>query len=113
MMTTNSFGAFTLNRARSGEELDAADGPGLLPETERQLSIIELIEKRFGGKPDHADKVKVGRIVLILRDTDENVIETVGIFWLEPVTSATRLPLFLNLRELIRIYRDFIHMRRH
>jgi cell volume regulation protein A len=112
MMTTNSFGAFTINLARNGEEFDAADGTGLLPETERQLSIVELIEKRFGGKPDHPDRVKVGRIVLIVRDTHENVIETVGI-WLEPVTSATRLPLFLNLRELIRICRDFIHMRRH
>lgn len=111
-MTTNSFGAFTLNRARSGEELDAADGPGLLPETERQLSIIELIEKRFGGKPDHADRTKVGRIVLIVQDTDKNVIKTVGI-WLKPVTSAIRLPLLLNLRELIRICRDFIHMPRH
>ncbi|MEQ8482509.1 MAG: potassium/proton antiporter [Hoeflea sp.] len=101
------FGTFAINPARSGEELDAAYGPGLLSEAERRLSIAELMEQRLGGKPDYADRVKIGRIVLIVRDTDDNGVTTVGIS-LEPVTPATRLPLFLNLRELIQICRDSI-----
>ncbi|PHR19417.1 MAG: potassium/proton antiporter [Hoeflea sp.] len=106
------FGTFTIDPSRSGEELDNAYGPGLLSEAEKSLTIAELMEQRLGGKPDYADRVKIGRIVLIVRQTDEHgLIRMVGIS-LEPVAPATRLPLFLNLREIIQMIRDFTRARR-
>lgn len=106
------FGTFTIDPTRSCEELDTAYGPGLLNETEKSLTIAELMEQRLGGKPDYADRVKIGRIVLIVRQTDEHgLIKMVGIS-LEPVAPATRLPLFLNLREIVHMIRDFARARR-
>ena len=101
------FGTFTIDPSRSGEELDNAYGPGLINEAEKALTISELMERRLGGKPDYADRVKIGRIVLIVRKIDEHgIIKMVGIS-LEPVAPATRLPLFLNLREMSHMARDF------
>ncbi|SOE16316.1 potassium/proton antiporter (CPA1 family) [Hoeflea halophila] len=106
------FGTFTIDPSRSCEELESAYGPGLLSETEKSLTIAELMEQRLGGKPDYADRVKIGRIVLIVRQTDEHgLIKMVGIS-LEPVAPATRLPLFLNLREIVHMIRDFARARR-
>ena len=105
------FGTFTIDPSRSGEELDNAYGPDLLGEAEKAMTISELMEHRLGGKLDYADRVKVGRIVLIVRQIDEHgLVSSVGIS-LEPVAPATRLPLFLNLREIIQMVRDFA--RRH
>lgn len=106
------FGTFTIDPSRSGEELDNAYGPGVLGEAEKAMSISELMEQRLGGKLDYADRVKFGRIVLIVRQIDEHgLVSSVGIS-LEPVAPATRLPLFLNLRELIQMARDFARKRR-
>ena len=106
------FGTFTIDPSGKGEELDTAYGPGLLGEAEKSLTIAELMEQRLGGKPHYADRVKIGRIVLIVRDTHENgLIKTVGIS-LEPVAPATRLPLFLNFREILQMARDFASRRK-
>jgi potassium/hydrogen antiporter len=106
------FGTFTIDPSRSGEELDTAYGPDLLTAAEKSLTISELMEQRLGGKLDYADRIKIGRIVLIVRQTDERgLIKMVGIS-LEPVAPATRLPLFLNLREMIQMARDFTRKRR-
>lgn len=106
------FGTFTIDPSRTGEELDLAYGPGLLSDSEKSLTIAELMKHRLGDNPDYADRVKIGRIVLIVRQTDEHgVIKSVGIS-LEPVAPVTRLPLFLNLRELIQMARDYARKRR-
>ena len=106
------FGTFTIDPSRTGEELDLAYGPGLLSTAEKSLTIAELMKQRLGDNPDYADRVKVGRIVLIVRQTDEHgVIKSVGIS-LEPVAPVTRLPLFLNLREIIQMVRDYARKRR-
>ena len=106
------FGTFSIDPSRSGEELDNAYGPGLLNEAEKAATIAELMEQRLGGKPDYADRVKIGRIVLIVRKTDEHgLIKKVGIS-LEPVAPATRVPLFLNLREITQMVRDFARKHR-
>ncbi|AKH99142.1 potassium/proton antiporter, CPA1 family [Hoeflea sp. IMCC20628] len=106
------FGTFTIDPNRTGEELDRAYGPGLISDTDKSLTIAELMEQRLGGKPDYADRVKIGRIVLIVRQTDDKGnIKTVGIS-LEPVAPATRLPLFLNFREMIHAIRDYARKRR-
>ncbi|MDP2734280.1 MAG: potassium/proton antiporter, partial [Hoeflea sp.] len=106
------FGTFTIDPSRTGEELDLAYGPNLISAAERSLTIAELMKHRLGDNPDYADRVKIGRIVLIVRQTDEHgLIKSVGIS-LEPVAPVTRLPLFLNLRELIQMARDYARKRR-
>lgn len=106
------FGTFTIDPNRTGEELDRAYGPGLISDTDKSLTIAVLMEQRLGGRPDYADRVKIGRIVLIVRQTDDKGdIKTVGIS-LEPVAPVTRLPLFLNFREMIHAIRDYARKRR-
>jgi len=106
------FGTFTIDPSRTGEELDLAYGPNLISAAERSLTIADLMKHRLGDNPDYADRVKIGRIVLIVRQTDEHgLIKSVGIS-LEPVAPVTRLPLFLNLRELIQMARDYARKRR-
>lgn len=106
------FGTFTIAPTRTGEELDAAYGPGLLSKAEKSMTIAELMEQRLGGKLDYADRVKIGRIVLIVRQTDEHANATMIGVSLEPVAPATRLPLFLNLREIIHAIREYTRKRR-
>lgn len=109
---TEFFGTFTIDPSRTGEELDSAYGPGLLNASEKSLTIAELMKHRLGDNPDYADRVKIGRIVLIVRQTDEHgLIKSVGIS-LEPVVPVTSLPLFLNLRELIQRVKDYTRKRR-
>lgn len=106
------FGTFTIDPSRTGEDLDLAYGPGLITSAEKSLTIAELMKHRLGDNPDYADRVKVGRFVLIVRETDElGVIKSVGIS-LEPVAPVTRLPLFMNLREIIQRRRDNARKRR-
>ena len=106
------FGTFTIDPSRTGEDLDLAYGPGLLSATEKSMTIAELMKHRLGDAPDYADRVKVGRMVLIVRQTDEQgQVTSVGIS-LEPVAPVTRLPLFLNLREIIQTVRDNARKRR-
>ena len=102
------FGTFTISPTRPAEELDIAYGPGLLSESDKSRTIAELMEHRLGTKPDYADRVRLGRIVLIVRQIDENGrITSVGIS-LEPVAPVTRLPIFLNIRELAHAFRDLL-----
>ncbi|MDF1607931.1 potassium/proton antiporter [Hoeflea sp. YIM 152468] len=108
---TEFFGTFTIDPSRSGEELDRAYGPGLLSDADKSMTIAELMEQRLGGKPDYADRVRIGRIILIVRQTDEQgAAKTIGIS-LEPVAAVSRLPLFLNLREIIQMVRDYARKR--
>ncbi|WP_431320352.1 potassium/proton antiporter [Rhizobium sp. YTU87027] len=95
------FGAFALSPARPAADLDAAYGPGLLNESEKGLTIAELMKHRLGGKADYADRVRLGSIILIVRDLDDqDHITSVGMS-LEAVEPATALPIFLNLHDII------------
>ncbi|OCW59327.1 potassium/proton antiporter [Hoeflea olei] len=100
------FGTFKIDPAGTGEELEQAYGPGLLSPAERAMTVAELMKRRLGETIDYADRVKIGRIVLIVRAIDERgQISSVGIS-LEPVERATRLPLFLNLRDIMHRLRE-------
>ncbi|KWV49397.1 MULTISPECIES: potassium/proton antiporter [Rhizobium] len=106
------FGAFALSPARPAADLDAAYGPGLLNESEKGLTIAELMKHRLGGKADYADRVRLGSIILIVRDLDDqDHITSVGMS-LEAVEPATTLPIFLNLHDIIDRIRDRIKGRR-
>jgi len=106
------FGAFALAPARPAADLDAAYGPGLLNESEKGLTIGELMRQRLGGKADYADRVRLGSIILIVRDLDEHDhISSVGMS-LEAVEPAITLPIFLNLKDIIQRIRDRLKGRR-
>ncbi|MBX5158547.1 MULTISPECIES: potassium/proton antiporter [unclassified Rhizobium] len=106
------FGAFALSPARPAADLDAAYGPGLLNETEKGLTIAELMRQRLGGKADYADRVRLGSIILIVRDLDEHDhITSVGMS-LEAVEPAITLPIFINLKDIIQRIRDRLKGRR-
>lgn len=106
------FGAFSISATRPARELDAAYGPGLLHDNEKDLSIGDLIALRLGGHVEYADRVRLGSIILIVRDLDEqNAPKTVGIS-LEVVEPATSLPIFINLREIAHRVRDFLRKHR-
>jgi len=100
------FGAFALSPARPAADLDAAYGPGLLNESEKGLTIAELMKQRLGGKADYADRVRLGSIILIVRDLDDqDHISSVGMS-LEAVEPAITLPIFINMRDIIQRVRD-------
>ncbi|WP_064694392.1 potassium/proton antiporter [Rhizobium aegyptiacum] len=107
------FGAFALSPARPAADLDAAYGPGLLNESEKGLTIAELMRQRLGGKADYADRVRLGSIILIVRDLDEHDhITSVGMS-LEAVEPAITLPIFLNLKDIIQRIRERLNGRRN
>jgi cell volume regulation protein A len=94
------FGMFAISPNRPATELDAAYGPGLLAETEKSQTIGELMLSRLGGRVDYADRVRLGSIILIVRDIDEHDhIASVGIS-MEAVEPPRTLPVFLNLHEI-------------
>lgn len=100
------FGAFAISPSRPAKELDAAYGPGLLTAAEQGMTVSELILHRLNGHAEYADRVRLGSIILIVRDLDEqNHISSVGIS-LEPVEPATGLPIFINMREIAHRIRD-------
>lgn len=102
------FGAFAISPSRPAKELDAAYGPGLLSTAEQAMTVGDLMTYRLGGKVDYADRVRLGSIILIVRDLDEHEhVSSVGIS-LEPVEPATRLPIFINMREIAHRIRDLI-----
>jgi potassium/hydrogen antiporter len=94
------FGTFTISPHRPARELDAAYGPGLLVESEKAMSVGELMLSRLGGRADYADRIRLGPIILIVRDIDEtNHISAIGIS-MEAVEPRQTLPVFLNIREI-------------
>ncbi len=93
------FGAFTIDPARPGSDLEAAYGPELT-DAERQMPIAGLIASRLGGHVEYADRVNLGPIELIVRDVDEKGrIVAVGVA-LEPSPPKPPIPAFLSAREI-------------
>lgn len=106
------FGTFAISPATRVEDLDQAYGPLTINESERTKTVAELITQRLGGQADYADRVRLGTIVLIIRDIDETGhVASVGVS-LEPVAPATNLPIFFNIRELAHAVRDYLRRKR-
>lgn len=99
------FGAFAVDPQRPAEELEAAYAPGLT-DSERELTIGELVRTRLGGHAEYADRVAIGPIELIVRDVDEKGrIAAVGLSF-EPQPAEPKLPLPPNARELLARLRE-------
>jgi cell volume regulation protein A len=106
------FGTFAISPATHVRDLDEAYGPLSISDSERGRTVAELITQRVGGRPDYADRVRLGTIVLIVRDIDEHGhIASVGVS-MEPVEPATTWPIFLNIRELAHATRDYLRHKR-
>ena len=105
-------GTFAIAPASHVRDIDEAYGPLSISDSERGKTVAELITQRVGGRPDYADRVRLGTIVLIVRDIDEHGhIASVGVS-MEPVEPATPWPIFLNIRELAHAVRDYIRQKR-
>ncbi|WP_159950900.1 potassium/proton antiporter [Rhizobium sp. 18065] len=106
------FGTFAIAPATLVQNLDDAYGPLSVSDSERGKTVAELIVQRLGGRGEYADRVRLGTIVLIVRDIDElGHIASVGVS-MEPVAPATTLPIFLNIRELAHALRDYLRRKR-
>lgn len=106
------FGTFAISQNTQVQNLDDAYGPLSISDSERSKSVADMITQRLGGRADYADRVRLGPIVLIVRDIDEHGhIASVGVS-LEPVEPATQLPIFLNIRELAHAIRDYLRQKR-
>ncbi|MDQ0419031.1 cell volume regulation protein A [Peteryoungia aggregata LMG 23059] len=109
---TEFFGTFAISPATHVHDLDEAYGPLSISDIERGKTVAELITQRVGGRADYADRVRLGTIVLIVRDIDENGhIASVGVS-MEPVEPATTWPIFLSIRELARAASDYLRHKR-
>ena len=85
---------------RPASELAAAYGARLSDE-ERRLSIGALVTERLSGVTEYADRVALGPIDLIVRDTDENGrVSALGLSF-EPVT-AEAMPVLPGARLVLR-----------
>lgn len=106
------FGTFAISPSTHVRDLDEAYGPLSITDSERGKTVAEMINQRLGGRADYADRVRLGTIVLIVRDIDElGHIAKVGVS-MEPVEPATTWPIFLNLRELAHATRDYLRQKR-
>ncbi len=105
------FGAFAISPARAARELETAYGPGLIAEAEKDMTIADLMAARLGGKPDFADRVRLGTMTLIVRTIGANgEVTSVGLS-LEPESRVINLPVFLNFRDMIKSFRERVHSR--
>src|SRR5690606_2715706 len=94
------FGTFAISPQRPAKELDASYGPGLLTTQELSLTVAELIQNRLGGKAEYADRLRLGSLILIVRDLDQQqAISSLGIS-LAPVDPATALPVFTSFKAI-------------
>ncbi|MDQ0457036.1 potassium/proton antiporter [Rhizobium paknamense] len=94
------FGTFVVSPHRPAGEVDAAYGPGLFTEAEKAKPLGEVMEARLGGRADYADRVRLGHIILIVRDIDEHGhIASVGVS-MEQVAPQRPIPVFLSLTRL-------------
>ncbi|MFN3766710.1 MAG: potassium/proton antiporter [Aliihoeflea sp.] len=101
------FGAFSIDPKRPARDLEAAYGPALR-EGEEEMSIGELMMARLGGRAEYADRVSLGPVELIVRDTDQDGdIITVGVS-LEPEQREPQIPAFLSLREMFILARGWL-----
>ncbi|MBL0933184.1 MAG: potassium/proton antiporter [Rhizobiaceae bacterium] len=101
------FGAFAIDPKRPARDLEAAYGPSLR-EGEEELSIGDLMMVRLGGRAEYADRVSLGPVELIVRDTDQDGdIITVGVSF-EPEQREPQIPAFLSLREMLILVRGWL-----
>ncbi len=92
------FGAFAVDPGQSAAVLDETYDLGLSG-AERKLTIAQLMIGRLGGRAEYADRVPLGPLELIVRDTDENnAIVSVGLA--VETHPAPSIPPYLSFAEL-------------
>ncbi|HHZ10596.1 MAG TPA: potassium/proton antiporter [Rhizobiales bacterium] len=105
------FGAFAIDPTQPARQLTAAYGAPLRS-GEEDMTIADVMVSRLGGRAEYADRVAMGPVELIVRDTDDKGrIVSVGIS-LEPELQHPQVPLFLTGRELAAKLRGLLRRRR-
>jgi potassium/hydrogen antiporter len=96
------FGTFTISPSRPLAEVDAAYGPGLFSESDKAKTLGDYMNAKLGGVAEYADRIRLGHIILIVRDLDENGhIASVGVS-MEAVDPTDNAPPFLSLRGMAK-----------
>lgn len=105
------FGEFAVDPKKPASFLDNAYDIGLklpLPD----LTIGELMVERLGGRAEYGDRVPLGPVELIVRDTDDDgTISDVGLS-LEPETPRGTIPIFMNIRDILQFAKAWLAARR-
>ncbi len=97
------FGEFSVDPAKPARFLNQAYGVGL-DEDEEQLTISDLMIGRLGGRAEYGDRVPLGPVELIVRDTaPDGAVAAAGLS-LEP-EAPPEIPLFLNRRQIAAAWR--------
>ncbi len=90
------FGTFAIEPDHPARELAASYSLGL-DEPDLDKTVADLILERLGGHAEYGDRVPMGEVELIVRDTDEDGhITQIGLA-LELSPAAPSVPLFLRL----------------
>lgn len=69
-------------------------------------TLAEFMAEHLAGEAHRGDRLEFGSLELIVRDVDDGgAIETVGISLAQVETPRRRLPLFLNLDDMLNLWR--------
>jgi cell volume regulation protein A len=105
------FGEFTIDPSKPAKVLDAAYGIGLADDV-GDVTIAELMTTRLGGRAEYGDRVGLGPVELIVRDTDDDGVITSAGLSLEPEGGRANIPLFLNIRDIVKLAKTYLEKRR-
>jgi cell volume regulation protein A len=102
------FGEFSIDPASPAQGLVTAYGVKLSAD-EMALSISDMMISRLGGRAEYGDRVPVRPIELIVRETGlDGAVVAAGLS-LDPESGrGSNIPLFLNLREILRLGRRLV-----
>ena len=105
------FGEFTIDPTKSAKFLDSVYGIGLGDDI-GDITIGDMMTARLGGRAEYGDRVGMGPVELIVRDTDDKgVISSAGLS-LQPDAGRANIPLFLNIRDIIKLAKASLERRR-
>ncbi|UIJ72739.1 potassium/proton antiporter [Aurantimonas sp. HBX-1] len=102
------FGEFSVDPSTPASGLVTAYGVKLGSE-EMGLTISDMMIARLGGRAEYGDRVSVRPVELIVRETGlDGAVVAAGLS-LEPEAGrGSRIPLFLNLREILALGRRLV-----
>ncbi|WP_309082680.1 potassium/proton antiporter [Chelativorans sp.] len=94
------FGAFAVDPERPMADMEAAYGLGLSQE-DQDLTIADFVRMRLGGRAEYGDRLPLGNVELIVRDTDEDGrITSIGLS-VDPPAPGPPVPAYISVGEAL------------
>jgi potassium/hydrogen antiporter len=100
------FGEFRINPSRPIEALSDAYGITMGPNVSLDTPIATFMRERLGGNAEIGDRVSVGPLELIVRDVDVDGEVTEAGLAVDQEAARSRVPVFVNGRELLSFLRE-------